>query len=405
MSTVVNLTDAKVAGLKASESGQIEIVDSKVPGLRVRVGASGAKSFVVRKRVGGKIKVITLGRYGPRLSLAEARKQARIVLNDIEAGKSVASVQRGALTIGRMWPDYEKTKSGHRSLPEIRRIFDRYILPHLGDRFADAVTRGDITRFIDGIPAPVMARAVHAQLSAFYSWALPRLDKLPANPCIGAGRPAKPKPRERVLSDAELAALWCAADREREPWRSAVKLLILTGQRRSEVFGAQRSEFDLEANVWNIPAERAKNGVQHLVPLSSSAVEVFVELPHVEDSPWLFPAEGNAANCASGISKVVNRLRKSVAGDLNEKVPVWSLHDIRRTVATGLQKLGVRFEVTEAVLNHISGSRGGIAGVYQRHDWAGEKREALEAWSAYVEKCVKQNSLTFYRDPRADGCV
>lgn len=388
MNTLVNLTDAKVAGLKAPETGQAEISDGKVPGLRVRVGASGVKSFIVRKRVGGKIKVITLGRYGPRLGLAEARKRARNVLNDIEAGKTVVPVQRGALTIEKLWPDYEKTKSNHKSLREIRRIFNRYIIPHMGDRFADAVTRGDITRFIDGISAPVMARAVHAQLSAFYSWALPRLDKLPANPCIGAGRPAKPKARDRVLTDPELAALWRAAEAEKEPWRSAIMLLILTGQRRSEVFEARRSEFDLDEGIWVIPAERAKNGVQHLVPLPGSAVAVLNEVPEVEGSPWLFPADGNAATCASGISKVVNRLRKAVSADFDGAVALWSLHDIRRTVATGLQKLGVRFEVTEAVLNHVSGSRGGIAGVYQRHDWATEKTEALEAWAKYVEKCV-----------------
>lgn len=391
MSGVVNLTDAKIAGIKAPTSGQVEISDGKVPGLRVRIGASGTKSFIVRKRVGGKIKVITLGRYGPRMGLAEARKRARSILNDIEAGRTVSSVQRGALTVSKLWPDYEKTKSGHRSVAEIRRIFNRYILPAIGERLADAITRGDITRFIDDIPAPVMARAVHAQLSAFYSWALPRLDKLPGNPCIGAGRPAKPKARERVLTPAELAALWRAAEAEAEPWRSAIKLLILTGQRRSEVFGARRSEFDLDASLWIIPADRAKNGVQHLVPLSAKSVSVLTGAPNNKDSQWLFPAEGNATNYASGISRVVNRLRKAVAGDFDKKVETWSLHDIRRTVATGLQKLGVRFEVTEAVLNHVSGSRGGIAGVYQRHDWADEKKDALDAWALFVADCVQQN--------------
>lgn len=392
MGDVVILTDAKVAGLKAPPVGQIEISDGKVPGLRVRIGASGAKSFIVRKRVGGKIKVITLGRYGPRLGLAEARKRARSVLNDIEAGAEVRSVQRGAQTVSKLWLEYEKTKSSHRSLPEIRRIFNRYIIPNLGDRFADAISRGEITRFIDGITAPVMARAVHAQLSAFYTWALPRLDNLPANPCKSAGRPAKPRPRERVLSDAELAALWRAAELEKGNWSTAIKLLILTGQRRSEIFGAARAEFDLESKVWTIPSERAKNGVQHRVPLSAAAASLVRDVPIAKGSPWLFPADGNVANTASGISKTVNRLRKAMSKDLEVEVPHWSLHDIRRTVATGLQKLGVRFEVTEAVLNHLSGSRGGIAGVYQRHDWAAEKAQALCAWAEYVAKSVDHHA-------------
>ncbi|WP_082521257.1 MULTISPECIES: tyrosine-type recombinase/integrase [unclassified Sphingopyxis] len=399
MGEAINLSDAKLAGLKSPSSGQIEIIDSKVPGLRVRVGKSGIKSFIVRKRVGGKIKVVTLGHYGPRLGLAEARKRARSILNDIDAGISVKPIHRGGLTIAKLWPRYEKTKSSHRSLPEIRRIFHRYILPELGERFADTVTRGEVTRFIDRISAPVMARAVHAQLSSFYTWALARLDKLPSNPCAGAGRPSKPKARERVLTDRELAALWRAAEAEAEPWRSALKLLILTGQRRSKVFGAKHAEFNLHTRTWTIPAERAKNGVQHLVPISDNVAAIVAEISEVPGSPWLFPAEGNATNSVSGISKVVNRLRAAVSRDLADDVPLWSLHDIRRTVATGLQRLGVRFEVTEAVLNHVSGSRAGIAGVYQRHDWASEKRDALDAWAEFVEQCVHKGLCDVRRMP------
>lgn len=388
MSGPVNLTDAKIAGLRAPASGQTEISDAKVPGLRVRIGASGAKSFIVRKRVGGKIKVLTLGRYGPRFGLAEARKRAREALSDLEAGKEVVPKRTGALTIRKLWPEYLATKSKRRSIGEIKRIGEAHILPEIGDRLADAVTRSDVTRFIDSIAAPVMARAVYAQLSAFYTWALPRLDKLPANPCQGAGRPAKPKARDRVLTDDELAALWRATEDEPAPFGPAVKLLILTGQRRSEVFEAQRAEFDLTAKLWTIPAERAKNGVTHLVPLSDAAVAVLEALPGDEDSPWLFPAEGNPENPASGISKAVNRLRASVDKVIEGDVASWSLHDLRRTVATGLQRLGIRFEVTEAVLNHVSGAKGGVAGVYQRHDWAPEKRAALDAWATEVDRIV-----------------
>lgn len=388
MAEAVNLTDAKIAGLKAPASGQAEISDAKVPGLRVRIGASGAKSFVVRKRVGGKIKVITLGRYGPRFGLAEARKAARSTLSDLEAGKDVAPVKRGALTIRKLWPEYLATKAAHRSHGEIKRIGEKYILPELGDRMADAVSRGDVTRFIDAIAAPVMARAVHAQLSAFYTWALPRLDNLPANPCQGAGRPAKPKARDRVLTDDELAALWRATDDEPAPFGPAVKLLVLTGQRRSEVFEAQRAEFDLSAKLWTIPAERAKNGVTHLVPLSDAAVAVIEALSEDEYSPWLFPAEGNPENPASGISKAVNRLRASVDKAIDGDVASWSLHDIRRTVATGLQRLGIRLEVVEAILNHVAGSRAGIVGIYQRYSYDSEKRAALDAWAAEVDRIV-----------------
>lgn len=387
--TAVTLTDAKIASLKAPERGQVEIIDKTVPGLRVRIGASGVKSFIIRKRVAGSIKVVTLGRYGPRFGLADARKAARSALSDLEAGKQVVPIRRGALTVRKLWPEYIETKSERRSIREIKRIGEKYILPELGDRLADAVTRGEVTRFIDSIGAPFMARAVHAQLSAFYSWALPRLDKLPANPCMGAGRPAKPNARDRVLSDTELAALWRVADSQPSPWGVAVKLLMLTGQRRAEVIEAKRSEFDLKAKMWTIPAERAKNDTTHLVPLSAAAVAVLKGVDEVDGSDWLFPALGNTDNPASGISKAVERIRVAVAKDMDRDVPNWSLHDIRRTVATALQRLGIRFEVTEAVLNHISGSKGGVAGVYQRHDWKAEKRTALDAWAKELDRIVQ----------------
>jgi len=394
VSAPINFTDAKISGLKRPLKGQTEFSDAKVPGLRVRIGASGKPSFIVRKRIGGKIKVITLGTYSSRFGLADARKKARSVLSDLEAGKPVLAVTKRAQTISNLWPEYIATKATHRSAHEITRIFERYILPALGDRMADTVTRGDVTRFIDSIAAPVMARAVFAQLSAFYGWALPRLDALPANPCIGAGRPAKPKARDRVLNDNEIAALWRAADMESPPWQQAVKLLLLTGQRRSEVFEAEWSEFDLKEAVWTIPAERAKNNAAHIVPLSNEALAIIESIPKVDGSKFVFPAADNPANPCSGISKVVERLRKAIAKDLDRDVETWSLHDLRRTVATGLQRLGIRFEVTEAVLNHVSGSKAGVAGVYQRHDWKEEKRMALDAWgSELVGKVMGKKAI------------
>jgi integrase len=386
LSGSITLTDAKLAGMKRPPSGQVEIIDKTVPGLRVRIGQSGKPSFIIRKRVGGKIRVITLGQYGARFSLADARKAARSALSDLDAGKAVAPVKRGTLTIKSLWSEYLATKTALRSHREIVRIGEKHILPELGERMADAVTRGDVTRFIDGIAAPVMARLVHAQLSAFYSWAMPRLDKLASNPCRDAGRPPKPKARDRVLTENEMAALWRVVDAQAEPWRSAVKLLILTGQRKSEVFEARRAEFDLKAGLWTIPAERAKNGAAHIVPLSEAARNVLDAIEEVAGSRLLFPADGNPENPASGISKAVERIRAGVRAELGEDTAGWSLHDIRRTVATGLQRLGIRFEVTEAVLNHVSGSKGGVAGVYQRYGWSNEKKAALDAWALEVER-------------------
>lgn len=394
----VGLTDAKIKGLKSPASGQVEYPDKQVAGLRVRIGSTGAKTFIFRKRIGSRVSNMTLGRYHEsRFTLADARKKARGLLSDIESGgdptmtlETPRKGGKGANTIRKLWPDYKAAKATRRSIGEIERIFDRYILPEIGDRLADAVTRADVTRLIDDIAktAPVMARGVHAQLSAFYTWAMPRLDRLPANPCRDAGRPPAPKPRERVLSDEELKALWKVADKEPKPWGPAIKLLILTGQRRDEVIKAEHSEFDLKAKLWTIPGARAKNGKVHLVPLSAPAVAVLKGIDTVEGTDKLFPARGNSEAATSGYSKAWGKIFAQVENELGE-IERFTIHDLRRTMATGLQRLGIAMPVTEAVLNHISGSRAGIVGVYQRHDFQAEKRHALDAWAAEIDRIAK----------------
>lgn len=392
----VGLTDAKIKGLTKPLHGQVEYADQIVPGLRVRVGASGQKTFILRKRVGGQPRNITIGRFGPRCSLLDARRKARQMINDIEAGSDPSkeakqSRQLASQTIRNMLPDYLAFKASRRRVEETERIFNRNVLPEIGDRLADSVTRGDVTRLVDKVArkAPVQARNVCAQLSAFYTWALPRLDRLTSNPCRDAGRPPAPKARDRVLSDAELAALWEALGDEQEPWTSAIRLLILTGQRRNEVYSAEWTEFDIEQRIWTIPAVRAKNGKTHIVPLSDFAVKIIRGLERTKGTPKLFPAKSRPHNGPSGFSKVQARLRSALGKRLGD-VDEWRLHDLRRTVATGLQRIGVRLEVTEAVLNHVSGSQSGIVGVYQRYNFSTEKRLALDAWADEVQRILKK---------------
>lgn len=402
MAEAKRLTDEKIKGLKAPKSGQAEHADSIVPGLRVRIGKLGVKTFILRKRVGGKLRNITLGRYDERrFGLADARRKARVLLSDIEGGKAIPRPKAPpvhAPTIAALMPAYLAGKDHLRSYREIERIAKGYILPELGDRIADAVTRGEITAFIDSIAdrAPTMARAVHAQLSAFYTWAMPRLDKMPANPCRDAGRPPKAKSRDRVLSDDELAALWRVAMKEPAPWGAGYRLLILTGARRDEVFQADWSEFDLAKREWLMPEASTKNSVPVILPLSEQAIAALSGIDRDEESPKLFPTRTKAKRekrGPSGYSKALRRIRARVDHAL-EREPQdrdtwWITHDIRRTVATGLQRLGVRLEVTEAVLNHVSGSKGGIAGVYQRYDWLPEKRVALAKWGQFVERIAE----------------
>lgn len=407
---VSTLTDAKLKALKPPSEGRAEYPDDKVPGLRVRISSKGSKTFILRKRQGDKVHNFTLGVYGHRFTLTEARGKARALLSDLEAGKAPPTLQKQSPmskgTIQAMLPAYLESKAHLRSHREMTRILKNNVLPKLGDRLADTVTRGEITALIDDIArtAPTMARAVHAQLSAFYTWALPRLDRLQSNPCRDAGRPAKGKARDRVLSNEELCALWLAADSEGLPWGHGLKLMMLTGARREEIFSADRSEFDLTAGEWVIPPARAKNGMAHILPLSEAAQAVIKSIPVSGFTEKLMAALGNGANGPSGFSKVQARVRSAVDKALKrESGPHWTMHDIRRTVATGLQRLGVRFEVTEAVLNHVSGSKGGIAGVYQRHDWKTEKRVALYAWADELARIVRDKAQVLPETNSADS--
>lgn len=394
----IALTDAKILALKPPASGQAEYPDSVVPGLRLRVGVSGTKTFMLRKRVAGKYRNITVGRYSERMTLSDARKKARQILSDVEMKadpvKALPKPQRLTVsghTVRALWPGYKKSKSHLRKVGEIERVFERHILPEFGDRAADGITRSEITRFIDEIAqrTPVMARNILAYFSAFYTWALPRLDRLPGNPCRDAGRPPKLKSRERVLSENEIGALCLVLEGEAQPFGPAIRLLLLTGQRRNEVFEANRAEFDLERAMWTIPSDRAKNGAAHLVPLSAPALAIVKELLASHESDKLIPARGNWDAGPSGFSKAMTRIRAALEAMIGEPVPHWTLHDLRRTLATGMQRLGVRLEVTEAVLNHLSGSRAGIVGVYQRHNYFEEKAVALKGWAKEVTRLTR----------------
>src|SRR5262249_43263494 len=163
-----------------------------------------------------------------------------------------------------------------------------------------------------------------------------------------------------VLSDPELTAIWHAAAAMPLPFGAIIKLLMLTGQRVQEVAGLRWSELSADLSTWTIPAARTKNNVPHVVPLSQPAGQILRSLPHTGDDLAL---PGRARGPFNGFSKAKDRLNEAV-GFCN-----WVLHDLRRTLATGLQRLGVRLEVTEAVLNHVGHSRGGIVGIYQRHEW------------------------------------
>ena len=257
---------------------------------------------------------------------------------------------------------------------------------------AGRLTRTDAVRALDATKAEhgaIAANRLRAHARACWGWAV-RRGSLETNPWEATPRPAREVSRERVLSDAELAALWHAAGTLGHPWAPILRLLILTGQRRGEVARMRWDELDLMAGLWSLPGARTKNQRPHTLPLPPEALEVLEALPRHHGAELVF--EGPRRNVPSGFGKVKARLDTAMATagrQAGRPAAPWTLHDIRRTVATGLQRLGVRLEVTEALLNHVSGSRAGIAGVYQRHGWDREKAEALRAWARHVLACAE----------------
>jgi integrase len=186
------------------------------------------------------------------------------------------------------------------------------------------------------------------------------------------------------LSDHELRLVWRATEAIGWPFGSMVRLLLLTGQRRNEVARMQWIELDLERGLWTLPRERVKNDRPHTVPLSPLVVSIIKSLPRIAGQ-YVFTTNGETAS--SGYSVAKRRLDAQLPADM----PAWRWHDLRRTLASGLARLGVNLPVIEKILNHISGSFGGIVSVYQHHDFADEKRQALEAWSDHVAAIVADN--------------
>ena len=204
-----------------------------------------------------------------------------------------------------------------------------------------------------------------------------------------------------MLKDNEVRLVWRAFEAVGEPFGSIGSLLLLTGARRAEVAGMKWDELDLAAKVWRIPKARTKNKRDHEIPLSDAAVRIIQALPRIGDARggFLFSTTGKTAvsgfsRAKAAIDKTILELAKEQAeaqGEDHERVEAaahWTFHDLRRTVATNLQRLGVKLEVTEAVLNHVSGSRAGIVGVYQRHEYSAEKRAALDAWARRLDAIV-----------------
>jgi integrase len=366
------LTDVRIAAIQPPRAGQEEHRDDLVTGLRLRVGAGGRKAWIVRTRAGGKPINKTLGAY-PALGLADARNAARGLL--IQIAKEGAP--RAKKTFGeaaRHWVD-NIAKARNSSWRNQERQLEIHVLPHWRERDLESITRGDVRDLIDGIDGKIAPSRVLAIIKTVMRYACYR-DWLEVSPADVIHPPGVDVPRDRFLSMTDLARVYGATDLLGYPYEGYVRLLILTGQRRTEAASMRWADVDLEAKTWVIPSENSKNGRAQLVPLSVQAAELLAQQPRIGAFVWTTDGETHI----SGYSRAKIRLDTFLA---DPPLATWRFHDLRRTMATHGVRLGVSEAVIERLLNHSP--KGVTARVYALHSYEPEKRAALQLWADEVE--------------------
>jgi integrase len=371
-----HLTEIAVRALKPVAGKQFKVWDSTTPGFGVLV-SERTKSWIVMRSRERKLKVI--GRF-PSKSLSEARLEARRLL--VTPGSGSQPPSPSFLEARDQFLERHGATLRPRSLYQIKRTLTLYFVSE--KPLAD-ISHSDVATVIEEIKKPSERAHALKDIKTFFSWCIPRY--VAHSPCEGLKK-TQQKTRSRVLNQYELIAVSRAAEVCGYPFGPIVQLLILTGQRRGEIGGLRRSWIDADSRTITFPSEITKNGRDHVLPYGEMVATILSALPAVGD--LLFPARGNSEKTFSGYSPSKERLDKLIVRR-NGKSPVaaWTLHDLRRTFATNLAALGVRLEVTEKLLNHVSGSLGGIVAVYQRHDYMDEMRQAMETWEARLAALLK----------------
>lgn len=390
MTKGMKLTNDTARTLPAGPKGDAIYPDSDskqgVPGLYLRVRKSGSRTFVIQWRQGDFQRRSTVGKVGV-LTLDEARKKARKLLVGIDEGHDPVAAKARAkvsdkLLFEAVAKDYLEAREKDMkasSLDQCKRHLQLYFKPF--NRLAiNKIDRAQVAaelRTIAKNRGAVPADRSRSTLSAFYAWCIGE-GYSDQNPVIGTNRASAGISRDRVLTDAELVRIWNAAPDS--DYGRIVKLLMLTGQRRDEISAMRWPELvdlDGEKPMLCLPKERTKNSRPHDVPLSLQAVTVLSRVTQRDERDLLF-GEGDGGY--SGFSRSKERLDKA----LGENFAAWTLHDLRRTMATRMADLGVQPHIIEAVLNHVSGHKAGVAGVYNRSTYATEKRMALDLWGSHV---------------------
>lgn len=376
--TVHRFTDRWIQAQAGTAAARSEYADALCPGLHLRIGGSGTKTFSAMLRVNGRLQRRTIGRY-PLLSLAQARAAALDMMRKAAEGIDSRQPKRcddATITYGKMVESYVEhhLKPNARSWRDIESGLRHAALQHLLTRPAAGITRREIIQVIDAIMAdgkPQAAVNVLRRLKMLFGWAMDR-DLIVANPCERIRPPAKTVERDRVLSDAEIAAIWHATFQMPAPYGQMYRMFLLTGQRRGEVAKMQWSE--VEGNLWTIPRHKVKKDRAHTVPLTATAAATLATLPCYRADAFVFTTTGGKS-ASSNFDKVKREVDK-LSGTSG-----WTIHDIRRTVRSKLAELGVLEVVARKVVNHETGK---VDRIYNRHAYLDEKREALAKWETML---------------------
>jgi integrase len=387
-------------GLEASQDDRI-FFDDQITGFGLRIrrikkwnGAYSNKppsrSWLFQYRIGSKTRRLVIGR-APAIKAGRAREiaaelHAKVKLGHDPATEKRVRIERSAHTFGALVTKYLAAQRG-----EMRPNSYRQIVRHLERQAtqlhglpADAIDRQAIAGRLNSIATEsgaVTANRVRATMSAMFTWGM-KEGLVLANPVANTNK-REEKPRERTLSNVELGLVWRALPAG--DYGTIIKLLILTGQRMNEIAALRWSEIDFDRGIVMLPGARTKNGRPHEVPLSKTALSLLAARPRSNGREFVF---GEGAGPFSGLSRRKEALDKDIAAAKGGPLPAWVHHDLRRSAATGMAELGIQPHIIEAVLNHISGHKGGIAGIYNRAQYGPEKAQALARWDKHISGLV-----------------
>lgn len=429
----INLTEARI---KALTGGDLR--DAMVPGLIVRAGAGARrKVYALHTRFpGARNPTRRLIAEVGAVTLDDARDTARDWLELIRQGVDPArEAQRRADTVRRavelqraqqqslfaaVADDYLKRKvAGQRRARAVERIVRNVLVPAWGDKPINQISRRDVVRLVEQVndrPAPIYAVAVFGQARALFNWAINRnIYELEHSPCdrINASDlvSRKKQPRQRVFTDDELRAFWDATGRMPYPWRQLLRMILLTGCRKTEVAGARWAEVNLDRRVFTVPPERFKSEVSHLVPLTDDLLAIIAELPRFKHGDHLFTfTYGRTPALVLHAAKLkldalMLRYLKEQArmrGDdpAQVKLVQWGAHDLRRTMRTRLAGLEVNDTVAELIIGH---AKRGLARIYNQHGYEKQMRRALELWHAELRQIVSPKPKLVRQRRRGQG--